>query len=97
MQRKGRYAQITFKDLSTVYYFFLGKHKNIHTTRGWPDYIAESKSGELNISAKDFKQIAMSMSVENGCLFYGARIVIQSTLQRQVLEIYTWDILACRE
>lgn len=39
------------------------------------------------MTAKDFKSIAMSLSVENGCLFYGARIVIPSTLQRQVLEI----------
>ena len=61
-----------------------------YTREGWP----LGKIREVNKDTEDtaytvdaFKKIRDSLSVSDGCLFYGARVVIPASLQPQVLEI----------
>ena len=44
-------------------------------------------SQEEDYSIAAFKKVRDSLSTSEGCLFYGARVVIPISLQRQVLEI----------
>ena len=46
---------------------------------GWPHALSE----EL----KDFKKLENSLSTENGCLFYGIRVIIPSTLRNHILKL----------
>ena len=46
---------------------------------GWPHALSE----EL----KDFKKLENSLSTENGCLFYGIRVIIPSTLRNHILQL----------
>ena len=46
---------------------------------GWPHAFSE----EL----KDFKKLENSLSTENGCVFYGLRVIIPSTLRNHILEL----------
>ena len=46
---------------------------------GWPHALSE----EL----KDFKKLENSLSTENGCLFYGIRVIIPSTLRKHILKL----------
>ena len=50
-----------------------------YTTEGWPH-------NKETIGA-EYKKMADSLSVTEGCLMYGARLVIPLSLQRQVLQI----------
>ena len=46
---------------------------------GWPHAFSE----EL----KDFKKLENSLSTENGCIFYGLRVIIPSTLRNHILKL----------
>ena len=46
---------------------------------GWPHAFSE----EL----KDFKKLENSLSTENGCVFYGLRVIIPSTLHNHILKL----------
>ena len=46
---------------------------------GWPHAFSE----EL----KDFKKLENSLSIENGCVFYGIRVIIPSTLRNHILKL----------
>ena len=46
---------------------------------GWPNALSE----EL----KDFKKLENSLSTENGCVFYGSRVIIPSTLRNHILKL----------
>ena len=46
---------------------------------GWPHAFSE----EL----KDFKKLENSLSTENGCVFYGLRLIIPSTLRNHILKL----------
>ena len=46
---------------------------------GWPNAFSE----EL----KDFKKLENSLSTENGCVFYGIRVIIPSTLRNHILKL----------
>ena len=46
---------------------------------GWPHVFSE----EL----KDFKKLENSLSTENGCVFYGLRVIIPSTLRNHILKL----------
>ena len=46
---------------------------------GWPHAFSE----EL----KDFKKLENSLSTENGCVFYGLRVIIPSTLRNLILKL----------
>ena len=46
---------------------------------GWPHAFSE----EL----KDFKKLENSLSTENGCVFYGLRVIIPSTLRNHILNL----------
>ena len=46
---------------------------------GWPHAFSE----EL----KDFKKLENSLSTENGCVFYGLRVIISSTLRNHILKL----------
>ena len=46
---------------------------------GWPNAFSE----EL----KDFKKLENSLSTENGCVFYGLRVIIPSTLRNHILKL----------
>ena len=46
---------------------------------GWPHAFSE----EL----KDFKKLENSLSTENGCVFYGIRVIIPSTLRNHILKL----------
>ena len=46
---------------------------------GWPNALSE----EL----KDFKKLENSLSTENGCVFYGLRVIIPSTLRNHILKL----------
>ena len=46
---------------------------------GWPHAFSE----EL----KDFKKLKNSLSTENGCVFYGLRVIIPSTLRNHILKL----------
>ena len=46
---------------------------------GWPHAFSE----EL----KDFKKLENSLSTENGCVFYGLRVIIPSTLRYHILKL----------
>ena len=46
---------------------------------GWPHAFSE----EL----KDFKKLENSLSTENGCVFYGLRVIIPSTLRNHILQL----------
>ena len=46
---------------------------------GWPHAFSE----EL----KDFKKLENSLSTENGCLFYGLRVIIPSSLRNHILKL----------
>ena len=46
---------------------------------GWPHAFSE----EL----KDFKKLETSLSTENGCVFYGLRVIIPSTLRNYILKL----------
>ena len=46
---------------------------------GWPHAFLE----EL----KDFKKLENSLSTENGCVFYGLRVIIPSTLRNHILKL----------
>ena len=46
---------------------------------GWPHALSE----EL----KDFKKLENSLSTENGCVFYGLRVIIPSTLRNHILKL----------
>eukprot|EP00795_Rhopilema_esculentum_P005001 gene5001-biopygen83 len=61
-----------------------------YTREGWPfskihEDSTDSESTRYTVDA--FKKIRESLSVTDGCLFYGARVVIPVSLQAQVLEI----------
>lgn len=59
-----------------------------HCREGWPQSISgNSTSKEAEHSVNSFKKIKDSLSCESGCLFYGSRLVIPLTLQKQVLQI----------
>ena len=49
---------------------------------GWPHAFSE----EL----KDFKKLENSLSTENGCVFYGIRVIIPSTLRNYILKLLPW-------
>ena len=61
-----------------------------YTGEGWPfsKIHEDSTNSESTCYTVDaFKKIRESLSVTDGCLFYGARVVIPVSLQAQVLEI----------
>ena len=61
-----------------------------YTREGWPlGKIREESNGtgDTAYTVEAFKKIRDSLSVSNGCLFYGARVVIPASLQPKVLEI----------
>ena len=55
-----------------------------YTTKGWP-YKEETTSTSSEI--KEFRKLENSLSVSNGCLLYGNRVVIPASLQKEVLKI----------
>ena len=57
-----------------------------HYREGWPPCHPPNESGGT-YSVHSFRQVQDSLSCEAGCLFYGARLVIPTSLQRQVLHI----------
>ena len=57
-----------------------------HCREGWPPCHPPNESGGT-YSVHSFRQVQDSLSCEAGCLFYGARLVIPTSLQRQVLHI----------
>ncbi len=50
-----------------------------YTTEGWPN--------KQDIIGVEYKKLADSLSVTEGCLLYGSRVIIPLSLQRQVLQI----------
>ena len=46
---------------------------------GWPHAFSEK--------LKDFKKLENSLSTENGCVFYGLRVIIPSTLRNHILKL----------
>ena len=62
----------------------------IHYTQGgWPlgrQHRKEDSRDEV-YTVDAFKKIQDSLSTVDGCLFYGARVVVPVTLQKQVLQI----------
>ena len=60
-----------------------------YTREGWPlgNQGNEMNSQEEDYSIPAFKKVQDSLSTSEGCLFYGARVVIPISLQRRVLEI----------
>ena len=46
---------------------------------GWPHAFSEE--------FKDFKKLENSLSTENGCVFYGLRVIIPSTLRNHILKL----------
>lgn len=58
-----------------------------YTKEGWPPQDSREQSDTKKHSVQDFKKIAASLSHANGCLFYGARVVIPESLQPQILQI----------
>ena len=62
-----------------------------YTREGWPQgrQYKENLPTEEEYSIDAFKKVADSLSTSDRCLFYGARVVIPKSLQKQVLEIYT--------
>lgn len=49
-----------------------------YTKRGWP--------GEVSSSLKPFFNRRLELSVENGCLLWGTRVIIPKRLQEEILE-----------
>ena len=61
-----------------------------YTREGWPLGKIREEKNDTDTTAytvESFKKIRDSLSVCNGCLFYGARVVIPARLQPKVLEI----------
>jgi len=64
-----------------------------YTREGWPKTLEETNtededqahSAAYNIQC--FKKVSGSLSISDGCLLYGSRVVIPLTLQPQVLQI----------
>ena len=56
------------------------------TREGWPERIPEIQT--KGYSMENFKKISMSLSVAHGCLLNGSRVVIPSSLQPQVLQLF---------
>lgn len=52
-----------------------------YTREGWPAKL------ENHDSAAAFQKVAESLSISNGCLMYGARVVIPKKLQSKVLQL----------
>ena len=52
-----------------------------YTRQGWPAKL------EDNDDASCFKRVAESLSISNGCLMYGARVVVPAKLQPKVLQL----------
>ena len=52
-----------------------------YTREGWPQKRTTVEETE------DFRKVADSLSVEHGCLFYGARVVIPKSLRKAVLDL----------
>ena len=52
-----------------------------YTRDGWPNKKHEDQSVE------QFRKLADQLSIADGCLFYGSRLVIPELLDRRVLEI----------
>ena len=46
---------------------------------GWPNTFSEE--------VKDFKKLKNSLSTENGCVFYGIRVIIPSNLRNHIVEL----------
>ena len=59
-----------------------------YTQEGWPESDATTKCDlNLKYSVADFRRIHTSLSCQNGCLFYGSRIVILPGLHDQILQL----------
>ena len=50
-----------------------------YTREGWPNQVPDH--------LKDFKKLEHSLTIINGCLLYGNRVVIPASLQQEVLKI----------
>ena len=66
--------------------FDVTMHVFTQSLHAWT-FVLRKYESEHEYSVDDFKKISESLSVENGCLFYGARVVIPSTLKQEVLKI----------
>ena len=58
-----------------------------YVREGWPPQNKLSEDTSHGCSIKDFYKAAESLSVVNGCLLYGSRVVIPQSLQQQVLQL----------
>ena len=59
-----------------------------YTQEGWPESDATTNCElSLKYSVANFQRIHTSLSCQNGCLFYGSRIVIPQGLQDQILQL----------
>ena len=66
------------------------------TREGWPpksmssntnSQDTEGEDGTHDYTLNDFRRLEVSLSTLDNCLFYGSRVVIPTTLQRQVLDL----------
>ena len=53
-----------------------------YVREGWPP-----KNTEINVDAEKFRKLSDSLSVCNGCLIHGTRVVIPQSLQSQILDL----------
>ena len=56
-----------------------------YTRVGWPQNI-------MSDQIRHYKKLEDSLSVENGCFVYGARIVIPNKLRHPVLDLTLWSL-----
>ena len=50
-------------------------------------FVKEGWQHAFSEELKDFKKLENSLSTENGCLFYGLRVIIPSTLRNHILKL----------
>ena len=53
-----------------------------YVREGWPQ-----KNADINVDAEKFRKLSDSLSVCNGCLIHGTRVVIPQSLQSQILDL----------
>jgi hypothetical protein len=58
-----------------------------YTKEGWPKKTKVATPNNHPYSVDSFKKLQNSLSVTDGCLFHGARLVIPGSLQKKVLDI----------
>ena len=54
-----------------------------YVREGWPSQESDAVASTI----ADFRKLEISLTVNHGCLFYGLRVVIPSSLREQVLQL----------